>query len=146
MDIKIPFQLGDIIQHKDGGCAIVNHVNEYLCLVGCFNSTTAYTLGEVDFELWHKIGTYDLTNIASAIKEAKAEYIDIQTQVNMALQIMGHTYAHAGDSRRTLIGDTISVNKELNKVFIQVYPDIGDPYTSEPVLDIIKRFDIKISK
>ena len=146
MDVKIPFQPCDIIQHKDGGCAIVNHVNECLCLVGCFNSTTGYTLGEVDFELWHKIGTYDLTNIASAIKEAQDNYYDIQTQVNMAIQIMDNTYANEDGKNKVLIGTDISVNKKANIVRVQVYSDIGDPYTWVSVLDIYKKYNLKLPK
>lgn len=146
MDVKIPFQPGDIIQHKDGGCAIANHVNEYLCLVGCFNSTTGYTLGEGDWEFWHKIGTYDLTNIASAIKEAQDNYYDIQTQVNMAIDIMDNTYKLSDEDCGILIGNDMRINKRSNSVYVQVYYDIGTPYTWESILDIYKKYNIKLPK
>lgn len=146
MDVKIPFQPGDIIQHKDGGCAIVNHVNEHLCLVGCFNSTTGYTLGENDFEIWHKIGTYDLTNIASAIKEAKDNFYDVQTQVNMAIEIMDNTYAESSGTGMVLVGTDISVNKNTNRVRIQIFNDIGKPSTWMPVLDFYKKYNLKLPK
>lgn len=147
MELTAPFAPGDIIQHKNSGsCAIVNFVDNYYLIVGCFNNTTSYTLKENDWGLWRKIGTYDLTNITAIIKEAQNSYYDIQTQVNMAIQIMDNTYANEDGKNKVLIGTDISVNKKTNIVRVQVYKDIGDPYTWVSVLDIYKKYNLKLPK
>ena len=141
---KIPFEVGDIIQHENGGSAIVNHVNKYLCLVGCFNSTTGYTLGDTDYKYWKKIGTYDLSQIASAIKEAEENAVDLQTQVNMSLSLMDKTFSNCtpDSNDKVLVGNDIRVKKEDNKVYIQVYPVVGSGYEWQPVVKFRQKYGI----
>lgn len=141
---KIPFEVGDIIQHKNGGSAIVTIVNEVRGDVYGFNSTNYYIIPDCDFQFWKKIGEYDLSIIASAIKEAEENAVDIQTQVNMALNLMDKTFSNCtpDSNDKVLVGNDIRVRKEDNKVYIQVYPAVGSGYEWQPVVKFRQKYGI----
>ena len=141
---KIPFEVGDIIQHKNGGSAIVTIVNEVRGDVYGFNSTNYYIIPDCDFQFWKKIGEYDLSIIASAIKEAEENAVDLQTQVNMALSLMDKTFSNCtpDSNDKVLVGNDIRVRKEDNKVYIQLYPAVGSGYEWQPVVKFKQKYGI----
>lgn len=141
---KIPFEVGDIIQHKNGGSAIVTIVNEVRGDVYGFNSTDYHIIPDCDFQFWKKIGEYDLSQIASAIKEAEENAVDLQTQVNMALSLMDKTFSNCtpDSNDKVLVGNDIRVRKEDNKVYIQVYPAVGSGYEWQPVVKFRQKYGI----
>ena len=141
---KVPFMVGDIIQHKNGGSAIISNIDHSLGNVYCFSSTTCYIIPDTDFRLWKKIGTYDLSEVASAIATAEENAIDIQTQVNMALSLMDKTYklCEPESTHSVLVGNDIRVNQKNNQVFIQVYPAIGQGYEWTPVVKFRQKYGI----
>lgn len=141
---KIPFEVGDIIQHKNGGSAIITNVDYAYGNVYGFSSTTCYIIPDTDYKYWKKIGTYDLSQMASAIKEAEENAVDIQTQVNMALSLMDKTFLnYTPDSdEKVLVGNDIRVKKEDNKVYIQVYPAVGSGYEWQPVIKFRQKYGI----
>lgn len=141
---KIPFIVGDIIQHKNGGSAIVCKVNSDYETIYCFSSTATYEIDTYDYREWKKIGTYDLFEVASAIKKAEENAVDIQTQVNMALSLMDKTYklCEPESTHSVLIGNDIRVNQKDNQVLIQVYPVLGQGYEWTPVVKFRRQYGI----
>lgn len=141
---KIPFEVGDIIQHKNGGSAIIVVIDKQNYNLFCFNSTNYYIIPDTDYKYWKKIGTYDLSQIASAIKEAEENAVDLQTQVNMSLSLMDKTFSnYTPDSNdKVLVGNDIRVKKEDNKVYIQVYPVVGSGYEWQPVIKFRQKYGI----
>lgn len=141
---SVPFKVGDIIQHKNGGCAIVCNVASDYGTAYCFSSTATYEVDEYDHREWKKIGTYDLSKVASAIKQAEEDAIDIQTQVNIALSLMDKTYkiCEPESSHSVLVGNDIRVNQKNNQVFIQVYPVVGQGYEWTPVVKFRRQYGI----
>lgn len=141
---KIPFEVGDIIQHKNGGSAIITNVDYAYGNVYGFSSTTCNIIPDTDYKYWKKIGTYDLSQMASAIKEAEENAVDLHTQVNMALSLMDKTFSnYTPDSNdKVLVGNDIRVKKEDNKVYIQVYPAVGSGYEWQPVVKFRQKYGI----
>ena len=138
------FAVGDIIQHKNGGSAIVCDVDSDDGTAYCFSSTATYEVDEYDHREWKKIGTYDLSKVASAIKEAEENAVDIQTQVNMALSLMDKTYKlyEPESTHSVLVGNDIRVNQKNNQVFIQVYPVVGQGFEWTPVVKFRQKYGI----
>lgn len=138
------FAVGDIIQHKNGGSAIVCDVDFDDETAYCFSSTATYDIDKCDYKYWKKIGTYDLSTIASAIKEAEENAVDIQTQVNMALSLMDKTYklCEPESTHSVLVGNDIRVKQENNQVLIQVYPVVGHGFEWTPVVKFRQKYGI----
>lgn len=141
---KMPFRVGDIIQHKNGCSTIVCDVSTDDGTAYCFSSTATYEVDEYDYREWKKIGTYDLSEVASAIATAEENAIDIQTQVNMALSLMDKTFSNCtpDSNDKVLVGNDIRVRKEDNKVYIQVYPAVGSGYEWQPVVKFRQKYGI----
>ena len=141
---KMPFRVGDIIQHKNGCSAIVCDVSTDDGTAYCFSSTATYEFDEYDYREWKKIGTYDLSEVASAIATAEENAIDIQTQVNMALSLMDKTYkiCEPESTHSVLVGNDIRVNQKDNQVLIQVYPVLGQGYEWTPVVKFRRQYGI----
>ena len=141
---NVPFTVGDIIQHKNGGSAIVVSVDKPNRTLFCFNSTNYYIVPDIDYKYWKKIGTYDLSKVVSAIKEAEENAVDIQTQVNMALSLMDKKFSNCtpDSNDKVLVGNDIRVNQKNNKVYIQVYFDIGGGYEWQPVVKFRQKYGI----
>lgn len=141
---KIPFEVGDIIQYKNGGSAIITNIDHTYGNVYCFSSTTCYIIPDTDYKYWKKIGEYDLSIIASTIKEAEENAVDLQTQVNMALSLMDKTFSNCtpDSNDKVLVGNDIRVKKEDNKVLIQVYPAVGSGYEWQPVVKFKQKYGI----
>lgn len=141
---KIPFKVGDIIQHKNGCSAIVCNVASDYGTAYCFSSTATYEVDEYDHREWKKIGTYDLSEVASAIATAEENAVDIQTQVNMALSLMDKTYklCEPESTHSVLVGNDIRVKQEDNQVLIQVYPAVGHGFEWTPVVKFRRQYGI----
>lgn len=141
---KVPFEVGDIIQHKNGGSAIVVLINKVRGDVYGFNSTNYYVIPNCDFQFWKKIGEYNLSQVASAIKEAEENAVDLQTQVNMALSLMDKTFSNCtpDSNDKVLVGNDIRVNQKNNLVYIQVYPAVGGGYEWQPVVKFRRKYGI----
>lgn len=139
-----PYKVGDIIQHKNGGSAIITNIDHAYGNIYCFSSTTCYIIPDTDYKYWKNIGTYDLSQIASAIKEAEENAVDIQTQVNMALSLMDKTFSNCtpDSNDKVLVGNDIRVKKEDNKVYIQVYHAVGSGYEWQPVIKFRQKYGI----
>lgn len=91
-------------------------------------------------------GSYDLSKVFQAMENAEANYMDINTQVQYAIQRMNkNVYDQDGNTR--LIGYDIRVLRDSNTVLVQVYSDIGAVHSWVSVVDLLKKYtDTKPSK
>lgn len=139
--MKPKFKRGDIISCESGNTWIVAQVSDVTeCYFG-FNENSTYTMPYERQNNFKKIGEFPMNTIKDAIDDAKCTLIDLQTQVNIAVNLMGK-FLDAHGKNTLLVLQDMRVEKDKNMVFIQCSIGGGKPNRWMPVVDICEEYGV----
>ena len=139
--MKPKFKRGDIISSESGNTWIVAQAsNSTGCYFG-FDANSTYTLPYERQDNFTKIGEFPMNTIKDAIDDAKRQSMDLQTQVNIAVYLMGK-FLDADGKDTLLVLKDMRVDKNANVVFIQCSTGGGKPNTWKTVIDICEEYGV----
>lgn len=139
--IKPKFKRGNIISCESGNTWIVAQVsNNTECYFG-FNANSTYTLPFERQDNFTKIGEFPINTIKDAIADAKRQSLDLQTQVNIAVNLMGK-FLDADGMDTLLVLNDMSVDKDKNIVSVRCSDGIGRPDKWMSVVDICEQYGV----
>jgi len=134
------FKCGDIISCESGNTWIVAQAsNDTGCYFG-FNANSTYTLPYERQDNFKKIGEFPINSIQDAIDDAKRQSLDLQTQVNIAVNLMGQLLG-ANDALLLVLTD-MRVDKDKNIVLLRCSDGIGRPDKWMSVVDICEDYGV----
>lgn len=138
--MKPKFKCGDIISCKSGNTWIVAQVSDATeCYFG-FNANSTYTMSYERQDNFKKIGEFPTNIIKDAIDDAKSQFMDLQTQVNIAVNLMGQLLV-SNDVSLLVLND-IRVDKDKNIVSVRCSDGIGRPDKWMSVVDICENYGV----
>lgn len=138
--IKPQFKHGDIISCESGNTWIVAQASDDTgCYYG-FNAYETYTLPYESQDNFKKIGEFPIDTIEEAIDDAKRQSLDLQTQVNIAVNLMGQLLG-ANDALLLILTD-MRVDKDRNIVSVRCSDGIGRPDKWMSVADICEEYGV----
>lgn len=139
--MKPKFKCGDIISCESGNTWIVAQAsNSTGCYFG-FNANSTYTLPYERQDNFKKIGEFPLQSIKDAIADAKRQSLDLQTQVNIAVNFMGK-FLDADGMDTLLVLQDIRVDKDKNIVSVRCSDGISRPDKWMSVVDICEDYGV----
>ena len=139
--MKPKFKSGDIISCKSGNTWIVAQVsNDTGCYFG-FDANSTYTLPYESQDNFKKIGEFPIHTIKDAIDDAKRQSLDLQTQVNIAVYLMGK-FLDADGMDTLLVLQDIRVDKDKNIVSVRCSDGISRPDKWMSVVDICEEYGV----
>lgn len=139
--MKPKFKRGDIISCESGNTWIVAQVSDDTeCYFG-FNENSTYTMPYERQDNFKKIGEFPIDTIEDAIKIAKRQSLDLQTQVNIAVNLMGKFLDACGKNTLLVLQD-MRVEKDKNIVFIQCSMGGGKQNRWMSVIDICEEYGV----
>lgn len=139
--MKPKFKRGDIISCESGNTWIIAQVSDATeCYFG-FNADSTYTSPYERQDNFKKIGEFPMNTIKDAIDDAKRQSLDLQTQVNIAVNLMGK-FLDADGMDTLLVLQDIRVDKDKNIVFIQCSIGGGKPNRWMSVIDICEEYGV----
>ena len=134
------FKRGDIISCESGNTWIVAQVsNDTGCYFG-FNENSTYTMSYERQNNFKKIGEFPLQSIQDAIDDAKRQSMDLQTQVNIAVNLMGQLLGE--DNGLLLVLNDMRVDKDKNIVSVRCSDGICRPDKWMSVFDICEEYGV----
>lgn len=135
------FKRGDIISSESGNTWIVAQAsNSTGCYFG-FDANSTYTLPYERQDNFTKIGEFPMNTINDAIDDAKRQSMDLQTQVNIAVYLMGK-FLDADGMDTLLVLQDIRVDKNKNIVSVRCSDGISRPDKWMPVVDICEQYGV----
>lgn len=138
--MKPKFKRGDIISSESGRTWIVAQASDSTgCYFG-FNANSTYTLPYERQDNFKKICEFPLQSIKDAIDDAKRQSLDLQTQVNIAVNLMGQLLGE--DNALLLVLNDMRVDKDKNIVSIRCSDGIGRPDKWMSVVDICEEYGV----
>lgn len=138
--MKTKFKRGDIISCESGNTWIVAQVSDSTgCYFG-FNENSTYTMPSERQDNFKKIGEFPINIIKNAIDDAKSQFVDLQTQVNIAVNLMGQLLV-SNDVALLILTD-MRVDKDKNIVSVRCSDGIGKPDKWMSVVDICKDYGV----
>ena len=138
--MKPKFKRGDIISCESGNTWIVAQVSDSTgCYFG-FNVNSTYTLPYERQDNFKKIGEFPLQSIRDAIDDAKRQSMDLQTQVNIAVNLMGKLLGE--DNGLLLVLNDMRVDKDKNIVSVRCSDGIGRPDKWMSIVDICEEYGV----
>lgn len=138
--MKPKFKRGDIISSESGNTWIVAQAsNSTGCYFG-FDANSTYTLPYERQDNFTKIGEFPMNTIENAIDDAKSQFMDLQTQVNIAVNLMGQLLV-SNDVSLLVLND-IRVDKDKNIVSVRCSDGIGRPDKWMSVVDICENYGV----
>ena len=138
--IEPKFKRGDIIVSDYGNAWIVSQVcDQDKCYDG-FNHIDTYSLDFDSQDKFEKIGEFPLQTIKDAIDDAKQKHMDLQTQVNIAVNLMGQLLGE--NNGFLLVLTDMRVDKDKNIVFVRCSDGIGRPDKWMSVVDICENYGV----
>lgn len=138
--MKTKFKRGDIISCESGNTWIVAQVSDATgCYFG-FNENSTYIMPYERQDNFKKIGEFPINIIKNAIDDAKSQFMDLQTQVNIAVNLMGQLLVSNDVS--LLVLDDIRVDKDKNIVSVRCSDGIGRPDKWMSVVDICENYGV----
>lgn len=139
--MKPKFKRGDIISCESGNTWIIAQVSDATeCYFG-FNADSTYTLPYERQDNFKKIGEFPMNTIKDAIDDAKRQSLDLQTQVNIAVNLMGK-FLDANGKRTLLVLSDMRVEKDANKVWIQCSAGGGKPNRWVTIVDLCEEYGV----
>ena len=136
--MKPKFKRGDIISSESGNTWIIAQAsNSTGCYFG-FDANSTYTLPYERQDNFTKIGEFPMNTIENAIADAKRQSIDLQTQVNIAVYLMGK-FLDADGMDTLLVLQDIRVDKDKNVVSVRCSDGISRPDKWMSVVDICEQ-------
>lgn len=138
--MKPKFKRGDIISCESGNTWIVAQVSDATrCYFG-FNENSTYTMPYERQDNFKKIGEFPINIIKNAIDDAKSQFMDLQTQVNIAVNLMGQLLV-SNDVSLLVLTD-MRVDKDKNIVSVRCSDGIGRPDKWMSVVDICEEYGV----
>lgn len=138
--MKSKFKRGDIISCESGNTWIIAQVSDATgCYFG-FNANSTYTLPYERQDNFKKIGEFPIDTIKDAIDDAKRQSLDLQTQINIAVNLMGQLLG-ANDALLLVLTD-MRVDKDKNIVSIRCSDGIGRPDKWMSVVDVCEEYGV----
>ena len=138
--MKLKFKRGDIISCESGNTWIVAQAsNATECYFG-FDANSTYTLPYERQDNFKKIGEFPMNTIKDAIDDAKRQSLDLQTQVNIAVNLMGNLLGE--DNGLLLVLNDIRIDKDKNIVSVRCSDGIGRPDKWMSVVDICEDYGV----
>lgn len=139
--MKPKFKRGDIISSESGNTWIVAKAsNSTGCYFG-FDANSTYTLPYERQDNFEKIGEFPMNTIEDAIADAKRQSLDLQTQVNIAVYLMGK-FLDADGMDTLLVLQDIRVDKDKNIVSVRCSDGISRPDKWMSVVDICEKYGV----
>lgn len=139
--MKPKFKRGDIISSESGNTWIVAQASDSTgCYFG-FDADSTYTLPYERQDNFTKIGEFPMNTIENAIADAKRQSIDLQTQVNIAVYLMGK-FLDADGMNTLLVLQDIRIDKYKNIVSVRCSDGIGRPDKWMSVVDICEEYGV----
>lgn len=139
--IKPKFKQGDIICSDYGNTWIVAQVSNRTDSYYGFNAKETYALPYERQDNFKKIGEFPINTVQRAIDDAKNKFIDLETQISIAVRIMGEILTADGKDN-LLIGTDLRVSKVSNIVWIECSVNGGIPNKWETIIDICEEYGI----
>lgn len=138
--MKPKFKRGDIISCESGNTWIVAQAsNPTECYFG-FNANSTYTLPYERQDNFKKIGEFPIDAIKDAIDDVKRQSLDLQTQINIAVNLMGQLLV-SNDVSLLVLTD-MRVDKDKNIVSVRCSDGIGRPDKWMSVVDICEDYGV----
>lgn len=138
--MKPKFKRGNIISCESGNTWIVAQVSDSTgCYFG-FNANSTYTLPYERQDNFKKIGEFQMHTIKDAIDDAKRQSLDLQTQVNIAVNLMGKLFGE--NNGLLLVLNDMRVDKDKNIVSVRCSDGIGRPDKWMSVVDICENYGV----
>lgn len=138
--MKPKFKRGDIISCESGNTWIVAQVSDATgCYFG-FNENSTYTMPYERQDNFKKIGEFPINIIKNAIDDAKSQFMDLQTKVNIAVNLMGQLLV-SNDVSLLVLND-MRVDKDKNIVSVRCSDGIGRPDKWMSVVDICENYGV----
>lgn len=138
--MKPKFKRGDIISCESGNTWIVTQVSDNTeCYFG-FNADSTYTSPYERQDNFKKIGEFPMNIIKDAIDDAKRQSLDLQTQVNIAVNLMGKLLGENNDL--LLVLTDMRVDKDKNIVSVRCSDGISRPDKWMSVVDICEQYGV----
>lgn len=138
--MKTKFKRGDIISCESGNTWIVAQVSDATgCYFG-FNENSTYTMPYERQDNFKKIGEFPINIIKNTIDDAKSQFMDLQTQVNIAVNLMGQLLV-SNDVALLVLTD-MRVDKEKNIVSVRCSDGIGKTDKWMCVVDICEDYGV----
>ena len=138
--MKPKFKRGDIISCKSGNTWIVAQASDATgCYFG-FNANSTYTSPYETQDNFKKIGEFSLQSIDDAINDVKRQSLDLQTQVYIAVNLMGQLLA--SNNEMLLVLNDMRVDKDKNIVSVKCSDGIGRPDKWMSVVDICEDYGV----
>lgn len=139
--MKPKFKCGDIISSESGNTWIVAQASDSTrCYFG-FDANSTYTLPYERQDNFTKISEFPMNTIKDAIADAKRQSIDLQTQVNIAVYLMGK-FLKANNKDSLLVSTDMRVDKDKNIVSVRCSDGIGRPDKWMSVVDICEQYGV----
>lgn len=139
--IKPKFKRGDIISSESGNTWIVAQAsNSTGCYFG-FDANSTYTLPYERQDNFTKVGEFPMNTIENTIDDAKRQSLDLQTQVNIAVYLMGK-FLDADGMDTLLVLQDIRVDKDKNIVSVRCSDGISRPDKWMSVVDICEEYGV----
>lgn len=125
--MEAKFKRGDIITRKGHGNNpwIIAYANSNYEFYLGFSDNNTYSIDFEEQDKFEKIGEFPLQPIKDAIDNAKRQSMDLQTQVNIAVHLMGQLLGE--DGGLLLVLTDMRVDKDKNIVFVRCSDGIGRP-------------------
>lgn len=134
------FKRGDIISCESGNTWIVAQAsNDTGCYFG-FNENSTYTMPYERQNNFKKIGEFPINSIKEAIDDAKRQSFDLQTQINIAVNLMGKLLGE--DNGLLLVLTDMRVDKDRNIVSVRCSDGIGRPDKWMSIIDICEEYGV----
>lgn len=139
--MKPKFKRGDIISSESGNTWIVAQASNAIgCYFG-FDANSTYTLPYERQDNFEKIGEFPIDTIKDTIDDAKRQSMDLQTQVNIAVYLMGK-FLDADGMDTLLVLQDMRVDKDKNIVSVRCSDGIGRPDKWMSVVDICEEYGV----
>ena len=135
------FKRGDIIISDYGNTWIVAKVSDSTDSYYGFNAKKTYALLFERQDDFTKIGEFPLNTIENAIETAKNQFIDLQMQVDIAVELIDK-FLEANGKDTLLVLKDMRVDKNANTVLVQCSTGGGKPNTWKTVVEICEEYGI----
>lgn len=139
--MKPKFKRGDIIQNEFGCVFIIALADDDMQWYFGFGYNTTYKAPYGQQNSFTKIGEFPMNTIEEAIDNAKNQFMDLQSQVNIAVELMDKFLDADGKDMLLVLRD-MRVDKNANKVFVECSTGGGKPNRWVTVVDLCEEYGI----
>lgn len=139
--MKPKFKRGDIVCSDYGNAFVITLADAETQWYFGFSHNTTYKMPYGQQGNYTKIGEFPIDTIEDAISNAKNQFINLQTQVNIAVSLIGRFLEVDGKNTLLVLTD-MRVDKDKNIVSVRCSDGIGRPDKWMSVVDICEDYGI----